>query len=263
MTHKELIAFRDSVAKPALMRAFAQTQIPEGACYIDNVSLHFLDGRSCGCESQFQASGYALKNGAAERYTFDELDLTVTEFFEAHKNCIFVTDGKLQVCDELSELELNTTLRNLHLCSRIFPALDFAPEVSMAYSPIEYYKLEHLVNANAPVVDMDTSGLAVDGYEGTWHTVDQYQVAGATYFLMEHDEYGDTAGRLIIDATGKPVLNTLYEGFDEALIEERQIVQPELKDKAIKKSLSSVMEDAAARLAGSFVPADTPSKNER
>ena len=36
-------------------------------------------------------------------------------------------------------------------------------------------------------VNMDTSGLAVSGHVGTWHTIDHMEVDGHTFFLMEHD----------------------------------------------------------------------------
>jgi hypothetical protein len=37
------------------------------------------------------------------------------------------------------------------------------------------------------LVDEKTSGLAVEGHMGTWHNIDQVQVDGKDYFLMEHD----------------------------------------------------------------------------
>lgn len=218
MTHEELIAFRDTIAMPKLMELFAKTEIPEGACYIDHLDIQFLDGRNCGHESYFQASGYVWKNGAAEKYTFEEVDITFQDFYEAHKNCIFVSDGKLEVSDELSELDLSTTIRNLDVCGKLFPDLQNLPKLTIEFSPVAYYKLEHLVKESASVVDMDTSGLAVEGFRGTWHTIDHVELDGATYYLMEHDELGDATEGIIVDASGKLMLDEVYEGFDEEVL---------------------------------------------
>ena len=39
-------------------------------------------------------------------------------------------------------------------------------------------------------MNADTSGLTVAGHIGTWHTIDQHEVGGHSFYLMEHDTYG-------------------------------------------------------------------------
>ena len=68
-------------------------------------------------------------------------------------------------------------------------------------------------------VNMDTSGLVVSGHVGTWHTIDHMEVDGHTFFLMEHDTYGDEAACLIVDEHGKLSLSDVYDGFDEHTVD--------------------------------------------
>ena len=68
------------------------------------------------------------------------------------------------------------------------------------------------------VVTMDTDGLAVDGHFGTWHSIDTKQIGGKGFYLMEHDEYGDEAASIIVDATGKLVAEDLWEGFTPEIV---------------------------------------------
>ena len=66
---------------------------------------------------------------------------------------------------------------------------------------------------------MDTNGLAVDGHFGTWHSIDTKQIGGKDFYLMEHDEYGDKAASIIVDATGKLVAEDLRDGFTPEIVE--------------------------------------------
>ena len=68
-------------------------------------------------------------------------------------------------------------------------------------------------------VNMETSGLAVAGHMGTWHTIDHKEVDGHTFYLMEHDTHGDEAACLIVDERGKLSLSDVYNGFDEHTVD--------------------------------------------
>lgn len=68
-------------------------------------------------------------------------------------------------------------------------------------------------------MNMDTSGLAVAGHIGTWHTIDHMEVDGHTFWLMEHDTYGDEAACIIVDDHGKLSLANVYDGFDEHTVD--------------------------------------------
>ena len=76
-------------------------------------------------------------------------------------------------------------------------------------------------------MNMDTSGLAVAGHIGTWHPIDHMEVDGHTFWLMEHDTYGDEAACIIVDDHGKLSLANVYDGFDEHTVDLlRQEVMP-------------------------------------
>ena len=64
-------------------------------------------------------------------------------------------------------------------------------------------------------MNADTSGLTVAGHIGMWHTIDQHEVGGHSFYLMEHDTYGDEAACIIVDDRGKLVLDDVYNGFDD------------------------------------------------
>ena len=76
-------------------------------------------------------------------------------------------------------------------------------------------------------LNMDTSGLAVAGHIGTWHTINHIDVDGHTFWLMEHDTYGDDAAGIILDENGRLSLSSVYNGFDEHTVDLlRQEVMP-------------------------------------
>ena len=68
-------------------------------------------------------------------------------------------------------------------------------------------------------VGPETKGLFVDGHFGTWHTAEIKEIAGETFFRMEHDEYGDTVAGIIVDEEGKLVAEDLEHGLDDGAME--------------------------------------------
>ena len=85
-------------------------------------------------------------------------------------------------------------------------------------------------------VNMETDGLAVDRHFGTWHTIDKADVDGASFYLMEHDTYGDDSPCIIVDGKGELVLDKIYDGFDEHtldLLHHEMLEVPSLPDPSI------------------------------
>ena len=68
-------------------------------------------------------------------------------------------------------------------------------------------------------INPQTKGLLVEGHFGTWHTAEEREIAGETFFRMEHDEYGDTVAGIIVNADGKLVAEDLEHGFDTGAME--------------------------------------------
>lgn len=137
MNSEELLQFRESVAFPALKKLFERTDIPDGFCCINELSVSFLDGRSCGVDSEIKATGLLFKNGEVEEYEFCEIDMDFAEFVDSHKNCVFMSDGTLKFRNELDEFEINTVMRQFALCARICPDLEAYVHLDLASSTSE------------------------------------------------------------------------------------------------------------------------------
>lgn len=68
------------------------------------------------------------------------------------------------------------------------------------------------------MVAMDTTGLAVDGHFGTWHTIDTQKIGGQGFYLMEHDEFSSEVAAVIVDGTGKVVAEDVWNGFSPEIL---------------------------------------------
>ena len=58
-------------------------------------------------------------------------------------------------------------------------------------------------------------GIEVQGWYGTWYSIDTQVTDHSLYLLLEHEEYGDETEHLIIDHTGNFILDEVYNGFDD------------------------------------------------
>lgn len=61
----------------------------------------------------------------------------------------------------------------------------------------------------------DGYNIEVDGHIGTWYVIDTEVVDSTKYFLLEHEEHGDSAACVIVDGDGKLVLDDVWNGFDD------------------------------------------------
>lgn len=93
----------------------------------------------------------------------------------------------------------------------------YVDSVGFQELPDFYQQLEEQ-EQNITVTEQ-TSGLTVDGHFGTWHTIDSIEVQGETFFLMEHDEHGDEAACISVNADGRLVAEDLFNGFDKGFHE--------------------------------------------
>lgn len=108
---------------------------------------------------------------------------------------------------------------NSHDLTVIFPADISADEFMKAAAKLDTLVYQSAKTLFPPTVSMDTAGLRVDGHVGTWHTIDHVEVEGHTFWLMEHDQYGDNARCIIVDSHGKTALSDVVNGFDEHTID--------------------------------------------
>ena len=61
----------------------------------------------------------------------------------------------------------------------------------------------------------DSDNITVEGHVGTWYAIDETEVGGEKFFLLEHEEYGDEAACVAVNEHGKLVAEDLWNGFDE------------------------------------------------
>ena len=148
MNYQDLVAFRDAVTIPKLMELFENTEIPEGSCYIYELEISYLDGRSCGFDSNIRAAGLVYHDGNVQEYCFDQCDIDVNDFLAAHKECTFMSDGQLRIIDELEELDIVSKIRNLRNCERFFPQLEGLNEFNLEFTSVVFEKMKYLMHKN-------------------------------------------------------------------------------------------------------------------
>lgn len=68
-------------------------------------------------------------------------------------------------------------------------------------------------------VTLDTAGIEIEQHEGLWHTADKREIGDEIFYLMEHNEYGDSVAAVIVNADGELVAQELESGFDRGAME--------------------------------------------
>ena len=74
----------------------------------------------------------------------------------------------------------------------------------------------------------DSDNITVEGHVGTWYAIDETEVGGEKFFLLEHEEHGDMAACVAVNEQGKLVAEDLWNGFDEDF---QEAVQKYLSEK--------------------------------
>lgn len=143
MTSEELKYFAENIANPIMKKVFENTEIKDGACYIDNITISFLDGRNCGFDSRIEASGYSYIDGKAEKFTYDEMDVKLSDFVK--ENMIFISEGNVHIIDEMMNVDLRTDFQNFSNVRGCFFWLNDEPKLDSKLFCIEYEKTKNMV----------------------------------------------------------------------------------------------------------------------
>ena len=98
---------------------------------------------------------------------------------------------------------------------------------------------EHKKNG---LIHGDSDQIAVEGHIGTWYAIDETEVGGEKFFLLEHEEYGDEAACVAVNEQGKLVAEDLWNGFDEDF-------QDAVKEYFAEKNPTSQKEEQAVPVA--------------
>ena len=88
----------------------------------------------------------------------------------------------------------------------------------------------------------DSDHIAVEGNIGTWYAIDETEVGGERFFLLEHEEHGDMAACVAVNEQGKLVAEDLWNGFDEDF-------QDAVKEYFAEKNPTSQKEEQAVPVA--------------
>ena len=75
--------------------------------------------------------------------------------------------------------------------------------------------MEEQQQKNNALIHGDSDHIAVEGHIGTWYSVDETEIGGEKFFLLEHEEHGDMAACVAVNEQGKLVAEDLWNGFDE------------------------------------------------
>ena len=106
--------------------------------------------------------------------------------------------------------------------------------------------MEEQQQKNNALIHGDSDHIAVEGHIGTWYAIDETEIGGEKFFLLEHEEHGDMAACVAVNEQGKLVAEDLWNGFDEDF---QEAVQKYLSEKwnMPKKEdvISEIIEKAA------------------
>lgn len=71
----------------------------------------------------------------------------------------------------------------------------------------------------------------VEGHRGTWYVVDELLFIGKTYYLLEHNTYGNDVAWVAVDYDGNLVMEDIWGGVEELLdFLDEQLCQPTAED---------------------------------
>lgn len=85
--------------------------------------------------------------------------------------------------------------------------------------------------ASSSLITLDTEGVLLENRKGSWIAVDELVIDGRQFFLMEHEQYGNSAAFAVVDANGKIAAEDTYNGFDESVISQiRQFMHPQVTE---------------------------------
>ncbi len=74
------------------------------------------------------------------------------------------------------------------------------------------------------LITMQTDHISVRQHFGTWYPIDEMEIDGKTYFLLEHEEFGDEAANVIIDEHGIMYAQDVWNGFDDDIVDMLKVI---------------------------------------
>lgn len=65
------------------------------------------------------------------------------------------------------------------------------------------------------MITKESENISIHGHIGTWYVIDQLTDERGSFFLLEHEKYGDEAACLIVNENGHLILDDVYNGFED------------------------------------------------
>lgn len=75
------------------------------------------------------------------------------------------------------------------------------------FDEVHSYKENHITH--------ESDNISIEGHIGTWYVIDSEEIEGKKLFLLEHEEYGDSAASIIVDENKNLVMEDVWNGFDD------------------------------------------------
>lgn len=75
------------------------------------------------------------------------------------------------------------------------------------------------VQLKEQLITMQSDNISVRQHLGTWYPIEQTEIDGKTYFLLEHEEYGDESANVIVDEQGILYAQDVWNGFNEEIVD--------------------------------------------
>ncbi len=77
-------------------------------------------------------------------------------------------------------------------------------------------------SSSGALVSFDTAHFHIEGKKGSWLAFDSMIVDGRQFFLMEHETYGKDAAWVVLDEDGKLIVDNVYQGFNQTVLQQIQ-----------------------------------------
>lgn len=144
-----------------------------------------------------------------------DCDFTKTSFEKAFFLHVAITNAKMHDTDFLLANLSSVYLRNIDASNVI--NLDIATISLGGATADEADRHRQLVlDALDPQpITMDRQHIHIEGHNGYWYPIDQSVIDGQKYFLLEHEEYGQNALAVIVDESGKLIMEDVSDGLEQ------------------------------------------------
>lgn len=152
--------------------------------------------------------------------------------------------------DNLKMWELRTFMDTIRRTSG-----EFIRELEEKIKELEADRNERdgIQNEKETKIRMDTKGVELEQHEGLLHPVEEIEVEKEHFYLMEHNEYGDSVALVLVNQDGRVVAQDLENGLGQEAVkaireylEEKEIAKKQEKVETLNASLFEEAEREAA-----------------